>query len=134
MPKIFIVDDHPVIRQNYILLIRRESNLEICGEASSGLEALAQIHQLNPDIVVLDVSLTGEMDGVELLKQLLAWRSDLAVLMVSGHDESIYAERVLQLGARGYVAKGDALLFLQALRQVANGGIYKSAQLSNQQD
>lgn len=129
MAKVFIVDDHPAVRQNYVLLLRREPDLECCGEAATGVEAIEKITAAAPDIVVLDVSLQGEMDGVELLRHLRTLDADLPVLVVSGHDELIYAERLLDLGARGYVQKGDAIAFLQALRQVAQGDTYLSAQL-----
>jgi DNA-binding NarL/FixJ family response regulator len=134
MAKVFIVDDHPAVRQNYVLLLRREPDLECCGEAATGLEAIEKITAAAPDIVVLDVSLQGEMDGVELLRHLRALDADLPVLVVSGHDELIYAERLLELGARGYVQKGDAMAFLQALRQVAQGDTYRSAQLRKRMD
>jgi DNA-binding NarL/FixJ family response regulator len=129
MFKVFIVDDHPAVRQNYVLLLRREADLECCGEAASGLEALEKIETTTPDIVVLDVSLHGEMDGVELLRQLQSRYERLPVLVVSGHDELIYAERLLNIGARGYVQKGDAVAFLQAIRQVVRGDTYLSAQM-----
>jgi DNA-binding NarL/FixJ family response regulator len=129
MCKVFIVDDHPIVRQNYILLLRREPELEYCGEASSGQEALAKITQVNPDIIVLDVSLSGEMDGVELLQQLRIRFAELAVLVVSGHDELVYAEKILRMGAQGYVMKGDAVAFVQALHLVAEGKTYLSDQI-----
>lgn len=131
MLKVFIVDDHPQVRQNYVLLMRREPDLECCGEAASGHEAMTKIPLATPDIVVLDVSLQGEMDGVELLKHLRCHYLELPVLVVSGHDEGVYAEQLLRLGAKGYVMKGDAVAFLQALRQVAAGSIYLSEQLRN---
>jgi DNA-binding NarL/FixJ family response regulator len=134
MAKIFLVDDHPVVRQNYTLLIQREPSMEVCGEAATGLEAIERIRQVSPDVVVLDVSLSGAMDGLELLKQLQAWRPELSVLVVSGHDELLYAERILRMGARGYVMKGDALLFLQALHQVVNGETYVSTQMRKTRD
>ena len=88
--------------------------------------ALQQIEQLQPDIVVLDISLKGALDGTDLLQSLRRHNADLSILVVSGHDEMVYAERMLRLGARGYVMKGDALAFLFALRQVAQGNIYVS--------
>jgi DNA-binding NarL/FixJ family response regulator len=129
--KVFIVDDHPMVRQNYVLLIHREPDLECCGEAASGYEAMSKISVVAPDIVVLDVSLQGEMDGVELLKEIRRCYVDLPVLVVSGHDEAIYAERIMGLGAHGYVMKGDAIAFLQALRQVAGGQTYVNNRLQS---
>lgn len=121
MRKVFVVEDHPIVRQGYTLLIQREPGIELCGEATSGRQALEQIAQLSPDIVVVDISLEGDMDGVELAKVLLASNANLSILVVSGHDETIYAERLLEMGAWGYLMKGDASAFLQALRLMANG-------------
>jgi DNA-binding NarL/FixJ family response regulator len=133
MSKIFIIDDHAVVRQNYVLLLRREPGMEFCGEAASGLEAIRKITETLPDIVVLDVSLQGEMDGIELLQHLHDNFSHLPVLVVSGHDELVYADRILSMGAQGYVMKGDAVAFIQALHQVANGKIYLSDQMRKRQ-
>lgn len=126
MTAIYLIDDHEAVRQGYTLLIRREAGMEVVGESGRGEEALLQIKERPPDIVVLDISLQGQMDGVELLRNLRALHPDLAILVVSGHDEMVYAERMLRLGARGYVMKGDALMFLHALRQVAQGKTYVS--------
>jgi DNA-binding NarL/FixJ family response regulator len=127
MYTIFIVDDHVAVRQGYTLLIQREPDMRICGETASADDALRLVDECRPDIVVLDISLQGSVDGVGLLKLLHAHWPDLAILVVSGHDEMVYAQRMLQLGARGYVMKGDALMFIQALRQVAQGKTYISA-------
>ncbi len=127
MYSIFIIDDHVAVRQGYTLLIQREADMQVCGETATADEALRLVADCKPDIVVLDISLQGSVDGVDLLRRLHAELPDLAVLVVSGHDEMVYAKRVLQLGARGYVMKGDALAFLQALRQVAEGHTYISA-------
>jgi DNA-binding NarL/FixJ family response regulator len=129
MLSVFMVDDHPAVRQSYALLIRREPDLSVCGEASNGAEAMAQIRDCAPGLVVLDVSLQGSIDGVELLRQLQAEFPEMPVLVVSGHDELVYAQRMLRIGARGYVMKGDALAFLDALRKVARGEIYVSPQV-----
>lgn len=123
---IYIIDDHEAVRQGYTLLIRREPDMTVIGESSRGPEALQQIEERRPDLVVLDISLQGPLDGVDLLGALHAAYPDLAILVVSGHDELVYARRMLQLGARGYVMKGDALAFLHALRQVAGGATYIS--------
>lgn len=126
MIAVYIIDDHEAVRQGYTLLIRREADMAVVGESSNGSEALEQIGALSPNIVVLDISLGGAMDGVELLRSLHTEYPDLAILVVSGHDEMVYAERMLRLGARGYVMKGDALTFLHALREVAVGKTYVS--------
>jgi DNA-binding NarL/FixJ family response regulator len=127
MHTIFIIDDHVAVRQGYTLLIQREPDMAVCGETANADDALHMIRECTPDIVVLDISLQGTVDGVDLLKRLHAQLPDLAILVVSGHDEMVYAQRMLQLGARGYVMKGDALLFLRALRRVAEGDTFVSA-------
>ncbi len=126
MVKIFIVEDHPIVRQGYALLLQREPNMELCGEAASGRQALELIPQLVPDMVVVDISLEGDMNGMDLTKVLLDLYTTLPILVVSGHDEAIYAKRLLEIGARGYVMKGDAMAFLQAVRRVAKGETYIS--------
>lgn len=126
MISIYIIDDHEAVRQSYTLLIQREAGMVVCGESSHGAEALQDIQERTPSIVVLDISLQGPLDGVDLLRALHAAYPDLAILVVSGHDEMVYAERMVRLGARGYVMKGDALTFLEALHQVAEGKTYIS--------
>lgn len=131
MTSIYLLDDHEAVRQGYTLLIHREADMKVVGESNNGAEALQQIQQLQPDIVVLDISLQGPLDGADLLQRIRQQNTDLAVLVVSGHDEMVYAERMLRLGARGYVMKGDALTFLYALRQVAQGETYVSEHVRN---
>lgn len=126
MTSIYIIDDHEAVRQGYTLLIRREGDMSVIGESNNGPDALEQMQTVAPDIVVLDISLQGPMDGVGLLRELHKQHPELAILVVSGHDEMVYAERMLRLGARGYVMKGDALTFLHALREVAQGNTYVS--------
>lgn len=126
MTSIYIIDDHEAVRQGYTLLIRREPSMTVIGESGQGDEALQQIGERLPDVVVLDISLQGSMDGVDLLRSLRLQHPQLAILVVSGHDEMVYAERMLRMGARGYVMKGDALTFLHALREVAQGKTYVS--------
>lgn len=118
MSKVFIVEDHPIVRKGYIAFLSREPDLEICGEAARGQDALKQIREQQPDLVVLDVSLQGDMNGVELLKRLNADFPGLPVLVVSGHDEAIYGDMMRKNGAWGYVMKGDVGAFLRAVRDV----------------
>ena len=118
MSKVFIVEDHPVVRKGYVAFLSREPDLEICGEAASGQDALKKIRATRPDLVVLDVSLQGEMNGVELLKRLHSEYPKLPVLVVSGHDEAVYGDMMRANGAWGYVMKGNVALFLQAVREV----------------
>lgn len=118
MAKVFIVEDHPVVRKGYVAFLSREPDLEICGEAASGQDALKKIREKQPDLVVLDVSLQGDMNGVELLKRLRVEFPKLPVLVVSGHDEAIYGDMMRSNGAWGYVMKGDVGAFLRAIREV----------------
>jgi DNA-binding NarL/FixJ family response regulator len=116
------------MQQGYKALVGREPDLEICGQVASGVEALAQIPSCSPDVVLVDISLSGDMNGIELVRQLQARLPDLPVLVVSGYDESVYTELVLQLGAKGYLMKGDAESFIKAIRTVLAGDLYISEQ------
>lgn len=131
MKNIYIVDDHPVMRRGYVNLIREELDLEVCGEAGEALDALAQIRTQCPDLVVCDLTLGGGMSGLELIKSLKAEFPELPVLVVSMHDESLYADRALRAGARGYVMKAEAdTTVVKAIRRVLDGGIYVSEDVS----
>ena len=122
--RVLVVDDHPIVRQGLTMLINREPDLMVCGEAEEIHSATEAIAALRPDIVLLDISLGGP-DGLELLKQLRARNDDLPVLILSMHDESIYAERVLRAGANGYIMKQEATeLVLTALRRILAGQVY----------
>jgi DNA-binding NarL/FixJ family response regulator len=122
--RVLVVDDHPIIRQGMTLLINREPDLIVCGEAEKAQSAWEAIASLRPDIVILDISLGGP-DGLELLKQIRARDQDLAILILSMHDESIYAERALRAGANGYIMKQEATeLVLTAIRRILDGQVY----------
>jgi DNA-binding NarL/FixJ family response regulator len=119
-----VIDDHPVVRQGLALLIDREADLTVCGQAEDAREALDAIASLQPDIVVLDISLGGQ-DGLEVLKKLRALDHDLPVLVLSMHDELIYAERALRAGADGYIMKQEATdRVLTAIRRILDGQVY----------
>src|SRR5271170_1003963 len=100
--KVFLVDDHPLVREWLTQLIQRESDMAVCGEAEDTQEALKEIDETEPDIVIADITLKTT-HGLELVKDLQARRPSLPVLVLSMHDESLYAERVLRAGARGYI-------------------------------
>ncbi len=122
--RVLVVDDHPIIRQGLVLLIDGEPDLIVCGQAEAAQPAAAAIASLRPDIVILDISLGGQ-DGLELLKQIRARDGDLPVLILSMHDESIYAERALRAGANGYIMKQEATdLVLTAVRRILDGQVY----------
>jgi DNA-binding NarL/FixJ family response regulator len=117
--RVFIVEDHPVVRKGYVAFINREPDLEVCGEASTAQEALAALPAARPDVVVLDVSLPGGMNGIDLLRELKHLYPDLPILVVSGNEEAVYGELVVSLGAWGYLMKGNAEAFIQAVRAMA---------------
>lgn len=130
--RVLIVDDHPVFRHGIAALINAESDLEVCGEAASSPQALAAMRTLQPDVALIDISLPGS-NGVELIKLMKAEEPNLPVLVVSMHEESLYALRVLRAGALGYVMKVQTLdHVLTALRKVLSGEIYVSAKFSEQ--
>ena len=128
--RIFIVDDHPMMRQGLAQLIGAEPDLEICGEAENAELALSGIGALQPDLVLGDISLPGK-NGLELIKDFQALRPGLPVLIISMHDESLYAGRVLRAGGRGYIMKQEGgKKLMQAIRQVLGGKIYVSEKMS----
>jgi len=130
MKRIMIVDDHPVMRMGYRFLIESESDLSVCCEAGSALEAMDIARRDRPDLMIVDISLGG-MNGIVLIKNLLAEMPDLLTLVVSTHDETIYSERAIHAGARGYVMKSEVdRTIVEAVRRVLRGGFYLSDQMS----
>ena len=124
--KILLVDDHPIVRQGLRRLIASEPGLEVCAEAESVHEARRAIRDHRPDVVVVDISLR-EGDGIELIKDVRAHYPSLPLLVLSMHDETVYAERLLGAGANGYIMKQAASgQFIVALRRVLEGGLYVS--------
>jgi len=129
--RIFIVDDHPVFRDGLAGVIRQAQGLSICGEADNAQSALAAIERLKPELVLLDLSLPGR-GGLELIKDLRAVRPETAVLVISMHDEALYAERVLRAGGQGYIMKQEGPeRMLEAIRMVLAGQIYLSGKMSS---
>jgi DNA-binding NarL/FixJ family response regulator len=129
--KVLVVDDHPIVRQGLTLLINQEVDLEVCGVAEEMHSGLRALQSDRPDIVILDISLTGP-DGLETLKNIRINSPHLPVLILSMHDESIYAERALRAGANGYIMKQEATeKVLVALRRILSGEIYVSDRISN---
>lgn len=124
--RVFLVDDHPVMREGYASLIAFEPDFEVCGEAGSAEEAVQRISEVRPDASVIDLSLPGG-SGLELIKQLHAFGAGGAMLVVSAHDETLYAERALRAGALGYLMKQEsARNVVDALRTVLRGDLYTS--------
>jgi DNA-binding NarL/FixJ family response regulator len=129
--RVLVVDDHPIVRQGLALLINREPDLMVCGESQDARTAMQSITTANPDILVVDISLNGP-DGLDLLKDVRTRYPDLPVLILSMHDESIYAERALRAGAQGYIMKQEASeKVLVALRRILGDEIYVSERISN---
>lgn len=124
--RILVVDDHPIVRQGMALLINREADLEVCGEAEEMTAALAAIEKLRPDLAIVDLSLHGP-DGIDLVKAIRARSAALPVLVLSMHDELTYAERALRAGANGYIMKQEATTsVLTAIRRILSGAVYLS--------
>lgn len=124
--RVLIVDDHPIVRHGLKQMIDAEPDLVVCGEAQSDREARAAIRELNPDIMIVDVSL-AQGDGLDLVREVHAQRPELPMLVLSMHDETIYAQRLLAAGARGYIMKEAAFdQLLVALRRVLGGAVYLS--------
>ena len=127
--QIFLVEDHPVMREGYASLISHEPDLTICGASATAEEAFALIPDLHPDVVVADLSLPGT-NGIELVKRLVALNACGAILVVSAHDESLYAERALAAGARGYLMKHESAgNVVDAIRRVLAGHLFLSEKL-----
>jgi DNA-binding NarL/FixJ family response regulator len=129
--KIFLVDDHAIVREGLTLLINRETDLLVCGDSEDANLALRQIEIARPDLVIVDISLNGP-DGLELLKSIRARDPLLPVLILSMLDELLYAERALRAGANGYIMKQQATeQVLVAIRRILGGEIYVSEQMAN---
>jgi DNA-binding NarL/FixJ family response regulator len=128
---VLVVDDHPIVREGLAQMINREPDLAVCGEAESMQTALHLMEVLRPNLLIVDISLNGP-DGLDLLKHVRAQDPDLAVLILSMHDESIYAERALRAGANGYIMKQEATdNVLTALRRILTGEVYVSPRIAN---
>jgi DNA-binding NarL/FixJ family response regulator len=128
---VFIVDDHPLVREGLINLINRQSDLIVCGEAKDSAEAIAGIAKERPDVAIIDISLTNE-SGLELIKHLVRQFPQVALVVLSMHDEALYAERALRAGARGYVMKHEtSKSVLASIRRVLAGEIYVSERIVN---
>ena len=127
-----MVDDHPLFRKGVVQLLSDEPDLEVRAQLGSSAEALSAARRNDVDLAVIDISLEGGPDGIELTKSIRAERPRLPILILSMHDETLYAERALRAGARGYVMKREALdEFITAVRTVLRGEIFISPSMSN---
>lgn len=128
--KIIIVDDHPMMSKGLAATLDSDPGLEVVAQYEKGEEALQKFEDYDPDLIIVDVSLPG-MSGIELVKHLISRDDSLKILVLSRHDESLYAERAIRAGAKGYVMKLEAAdVLMKAVRKVLKGGIYLSDEVS----
>src|SRR5271169_2578044 len=128
--RIFLIDDHHIVRMGLAQLINQESDFMVCGEAEDSEKGAIGIAEKVPDVAIIDISL-GEDDGLELIKNIRVTNPELIILVLSMHDEDIYAERALRAGAMGYIMKREAAeTVITAIRKVMSGDIYLSGTMS----
>jgi DNA-binding NarL/FixJ family response regulator len=128
--RILIIDDHAMVREGVAEIIKHEPDLDVCGTATTANEGMLAVKKLQPDLVLVDITLPGK-NGIEFIKDVRAVYPELRILVMSMHDESLYADRVLRAGGRGYIRKqegGDKLI--EAMRQVLRGEIAVSARMT----
>ncbi len=129
--RILIIEDHPIVRKGFTLLINEEQDMCAVGEAEDSKSALDLVQRTEADLVLVDLSLK-DGSGIELIKEIVVKKPGLPILVVSLHEESIYAERVLRAGARGYVMKSEATEnILSAIRDVIVGNVYLSEKMKS---
>src|SRR3954451_20826809 len=129
--RVFIVDDHPLVRDGLANLINQQGDLLVCGEAEDSSSAIAGMESCKPDVALIDISLKNE-SGLELVKTLQAQFPQIALIVLSMHEEALYAERALHAGARGYVMKRETTKnVLTAIRRVIEGDVYVSDRVVN---
>jgi DNA-binding NarL/FixJ family response regulator len=129
--RVLIVEDHEIMRQGLSTLVEQEEDLCVCGEAEDASAALEAAEQLEPDVIVLDLSLR-DSNGLDLIKDLRLRKPDLPIIVLTMHDESFYAERALRSGARGYVTKSEASSrIIEGIREVLSGGVYVSEKMAS---
>ena len=130
--RIYIVDDHPLVRQGLSQIINNEADMEICGEAEDAPQAMKGVGPANPDVIIVDISLRGN-NGLELIKNLKAIHENIRILVFSMHDESIYAQRALRAGAKAFVMKKESpTKVVEAIRRIITGEIYVSPSVADQ--
>src|SRR5438045_4162601 len=128
--RVFLIDDHPLVREGLANLINSQRDLAVCGEAEDSAGAMTGIAKTRPDVALVDISLKNE-SGLELVKNLESQFPLVALIVLSMHDESLYAERALRAGARGYIMKQEApQILMQAMRKVLKGEVYVSDKMS----
>jgi DNA-binding NarL/FixJ family response regulator len=128
--RVFIVDDHPLVREWLATLINQQSDLKICGEASNASEALQSIATAKPHVAIVDISLEGG-SGIELIKGIKITCPDVAAIVLSMHEEAVHVERAIRAGARGYITKSEATgNVLPAIRSVLDGKLYLTEKIA----
>ncbi|MBL9116149.1 MAG: response regulator transcription factor [Verrucomicrobiaceae bacterium] len=129
--KVILVEDHPMFREQLAQLINRDLGMNVCAEADNSSDAMRLIDEHEPDVAIIDLTLR-QSNGLELLKDLKAQNSQVKVLVLSMHDEEVYAERVLRAGARGYITKNEASFeVVKAIRKVMDGDVYVSKNVTS---
>ena len=129
--RVFVVDDHPLVREGLANLINAQEDLIVCGEAEDSAKAIAGIEKTRPDVALIDISLQNE-SGLELVKHLASQFPEVALIVLSMHDETLYAERALRAGARGYVMKREVSKnVLTSIHRVLEGGVFVSERVAN---
>ena len=129
--RILIVDDHPIVREHLGQLIQQQQDLAMCGEADDLVSGMAAVRKLRPDMVIMDISLKGAY-GMDLIKEIKEDFPKLPVLVLSMHDELLFAERALRAGAKGYITKQEAThSILEAIRQVLRGKVYLNQKMGD---
>ena len=129
--RVFVVDDHPLVREGLGNLINAQEDLIVCGEAEDSAQAIAGMVKTEPDVALIDISLQNE-SGLELVKHLSVQFPKVALIVISMHDETLYAERALRAGARGYVMKREASSsVLNSIHRVLDGGVFVSERVAN---
>lgn len=130
--RIYIVDDHPLVRQGLSQIVENEEDMEVCGEAENSAGAMRGVGDATPDAIIVDISLQGN-NGLELIKNLKAIHEDIPILVFSMHDETIYAQRALRAGAKGYVMKKEpSTKIVDAIRKIIKGEIFVSPSVADQ--
>src|SRR5580765_517856 len=128
--KVMVVDDHPIVREGLTRFINLQPDLRVCGEATTTHQALKEIPVLKPDVVILDLTLAGS-NGLDLIKDMKLRSLKSQILVLSMHDESLYAERALRAGAMGYIMKDEGSKeILKAIHRIVKGEIYLSEKMA----
>jgi DNA-binding NarL/FixJ family response regulator len=129
--RVLIVDDHPMLRERLVQVVNHEEDLEACGEAEDSTEAMETILRETPDLIIVDITLK-DSSGLELVKKIREHSATLPILVLSMHEESLYAERVLRAGANGYITKHQhPKEVIAAIRRVLAGGVYVSEAMAS---